>query len=79
MTLDFSSMRMPTLKIELIYMADGLFVYKTEDGYSVTNHQGYILKSAKTIQTCERFVEKELNQRRADEKINQDHIKNRAV
>lgn len=60
------------MKIKLIYMADGLFVYKTEDGYSVTNHQGYILKSAKTIQTCERFVEKELNQRRADEKINQD-------
>jgi hypothetical protein len=53
-------------------MADGLFVYKTEDGYSVTNHQGYILKSAKTIQTCDRFVQKELNQRRTDEKINQD-------
>ena len=60
------------MKIKLIYMSDGLFVYKTEDGYSVTNHQGYILKSAKTIQTCDRFVEKELNQRRADEKINQD-------
>ena len=60
------------MQIKLIYMADGLFVYKTEDGYSVTNHQGYILKSAKTIQTCDRFVEKELNQRRADEKINQD-------
>jgi len=58
------------MKIKLIYMADGLFVYKTEDGYSVTNHQGYILKSAKTIQTCDRFVQKELNQRRADEKIN---------
>ena len=56
------------MQIKLIYMADGLFVYKTEDGYSVTNHQGYILKSAKTIQTCDRFVEKELNQRRADEK-----------
>ena len=58
------------MKIKLIYMADGLFVYKTEDGFSVTNHQGYILKSAKTIQTCDRFVQKELNQRRADEKIN---------
>ena len=68
MTLDFSSMRMPTLKIELIYMADGLFVYKTEDGYSVTNHQGYILKSAKTIQTCDKFVKKELESRRAAEK-----------
>ena len=70
-------MRMPSLKIELIYMSDGLFVYKTEDGFSVTNHQGYILKSAKTIQTCDRFVQKELESRRvaeryAVEKINQD-------
>ena len=56
------------MKIKLIYMADGLFVYKTEDGYSVTNHQGYVLKSAKTIQTCDRFVQKELESRRAAEK-----------
>jgi len=56
------------MQIKLIYMADGLFVYKTEDGYSVTNHQGYILKSAKTIQTCERFVQKELESKRAAEK-----------
>ena len=49
-------------------MSDGLFVYKTEDGYSVTNHQGYVLKSAKTIQTCERFVQKELESKRAAEK-----------
>ena len=81
MTLDFSSMRMPSLKIELIYMSDGLFVYKTEDGFSVTNHQGYILKSAKTIRTCDRFVQKELESRRtaeryAIEKINQDQEKN---
>ena len=56
------------MQIKLIYMADGLFVYKTEDGYSVTNHQGYVLKSAKTIQTCDRFVQKELESRRAAEK-----------
>ena len=49
-------------------MSDGLFVYKTEDGYSVTNHQGYVLKAAKTIQTCERFVQKELESKRAAEK-----------
>ena len=65
------------MEIKLIYMSDGLFVYKTEDGYSVTNHQGFILKSAKTIQTCDRFVQKELESRRAAEryaveKINQD-------
>ena len=56
------------MQIKLIYMADGLFVYKTEDGYSVTNHQGYILKFAKTILTCDRFVQKELESRRAAEK-----------
>ena len=77
-------MRMPTLKIKLIYMSDGLFVYKTEDGYSVTNHQGYILKSAKTIQTCDRFVQKQLETRRvaeryAIEKINQDKNQSRSV
>jgi hypothetical protein len=60
-----------------MYMADGLFVYKTEDGYSVLNHMGFILKSAKTIQTCDRFVDKELTSRRAAEryaieKINKD-------
>ena len=48
------------MQIKLIYMSDGLFVYKTEDGY--------ILKSAKTIQTCDRFVQKELESRRAAEK-----------
>jgi hypothetical protein len=53
-------------------MADGLFVYKTEDGYSVLNEMGFILKSAKTIQTCDRYVDKELIKRRADEKINKD-------
>ena len=58
------------MQIKLIYMSDGLFVYKTEDGYSVLNHQGYILKSAKTIQTCDRFVQKELESRRAAEKKN---------
>ncbi len=72
------------MEIKLIYMSDGLFVYKTEDGYSVTNHQGYILKSSKTIQTCDRFVQKELESRRAAEryaieKINEEHIRNRGI
>ena len=44
------------MKIKLIYMADGLFVYKTEDGYSVLNHQGYVLKSSKTIYPCLKFI-----------------------
>ena len=77
MTLDFSSMRMPTLKIELIYMADGFYVYKMEDGYAVKDQFGYTLKTAKTVKTCDTYVQKQLDCRRtaeryAIEKINQD-------
>ena len=85
MTLDFSSMRMLSLKIEkFIYMADGFYVYKMEDGYAVKDQFGYTLNSAKTVKTCERYVQQQLQERRAVErkvieKINQDHIKNRAV
>ena len=63
-------MRMPTLKIKLIMMADGLYLYKTDEGYVVLNELGFILKSAKTIKTCDNFIQKTLHQRRADEKIN---------
>ena len=85
MTLDFSSMRMLSLKIEkFIYMADGFYVYKMEDGYAVKDQFGYTLKAAKTVKTCDRYVQQQLQERRAAErkvieKINQDHIKNRAV
>ena len=78
-------MRMPTLKIEkFIYMSGGFYVYKMEDGYAVKDQFGYTLKSAKTVKTCERYVQQQLQERRAVErkvieKINQDHIKNRAV
>ena len=78
-------MRMPTLKIEkFIYMADGFYVYKMEDGYAVKDQFGYTLKSAKTVKTCERYVQQQLQERRAVErkvieKINKDHIQNRAV
>ena len=61
---------MPTLKIKLIMMADGLYLYKTDEGYVVLNELGFILKSAKTIKTCDNFIQKTLHQRRADEKIN---------
>ena len=63
-------MRMPTLKIKLIMMADGLYLYKSDEGYVVLNELGFILKSAKTIKTCDNFIQKTLHQRRADEKIN---------
>ena len=78
MTLDFSSMRMPTLKIEkFIYMSDGFYVYKMEDGYAVKDEFGYTLKTAKTVKTCDTYVQKQLDCRRtaeryAIEKINQD-------
>ena len=85
MTLDFSSMRMPTLKIEkFIYMADGFYVYKMEDGYAVKDQFGYTLKTAKTVKTCDSYVQKQLETRRAAEryaieKINREHNKNRAI
>ena len=85
MTLDFSSMRMPTLKIEkFIYMADGFYVYKMEDGYAVKDQFGYTLKTAKTVKTCDNYVQKQLETRRAAEryaieKINREHNKNRAI
>ena len=85
MTLDFSSMRMPTLKIEkFIYMSGGFYVYKMEDGYEVKDQFGYTLKSAKTVKTCDTYVQKQLETRRAAERyaieqINREHIKNRSI
>jgi len=69
---------------KLIYMADGLFVYKLEAGYLVKDQYGYTLKTAKTIQTCDRYVDAQLTSRRAAEreaieKINQDKKENRAI
>ena len=61
-------MRMPTLKSELIYMADGLFLYKTDDSYVVKDQNDNILKQAKTYQTCSRYILKTLQSRRAAEK-----------
>ena len=58
------------MKIKLIMMADGLYLYKSDEGYVVLNELGFILKSAKTIKTCDNFIQKTLHQRRADEKIN---------
>ena len=71
-------MRMRTLKIEkFLYMSDGFYVYKMEDGYAVKDQFGYTLKSAKTVKTCDTYVQKQLDCRRtaeryAIEKINQD-------
>jgi hypothetical protein len=73
------------MKIEkFLYMADGFYVYKMEDGFEVKDQFGYTLKSAKTVKTCDSYVQKQLETRRAAEryaieKINQDHKENRAI
>ena len=85
MTLDSLSMRIPTLKIEkFIYMSDGFYVYKMEDGFEVKDQFGYTLKTAKTVKTCDNYVQKQLETRRAAERyaieqINQEHNKNRSI
>ncbi len=73
------------MKIEkFIYMADGFYVYKMEDGYEVKDQFGYTLKTAKTVKTCDSYVQKQLETRRvaeryAIEKINQDKNQSRSV
>ena len=73
------------MKIEkFIYMADGFYVYKMEDGYAVKDQFGYNLKTAKTVKTCDIYVQKQLEARRAAERyaierINREHNKNRAI
>ena len=62
-------MRMLTLKIEkLSYMADGLFLYKSSDGYVVRDENDNILKLSKTYQTCSRYILRTLQSRRAAER-----------
>lgn len=65
-------------------MADGFYVYKMEDGYAVKDQFGYTLKSAKTVKTCDSYVQKQLETRRAAERyaierINQEHNNNRSI
>jgi hypothetical protein len=49
-------------------MADGFYVYKMEDGYAVKDQFGYTLKTAKTVKTCENYVQLQLQTRRAAER-----------
>jgi hypothetical protein len=73
------------MKIEkFIYLADGFYVYKMEDGYAVKDQFGYTLKTAKTLKTCDKYVQQQLQTRRvaeryAIEKINQDQEKHRSL
>lgn len=72
------------MKIDFISRTEDFYLYKTEDGYAVIGQFGYILKKAKTVKTCERYIQKQLESRRAAEryaieKIDQDKNQNRSV
>ena len=54
--------------MKMLYMADGLFLYKIDDSYIVKDQNDNILKQAKTYQTCSRYILKTLQSRRAAEK-----------
>ena len=59
--------------MKLVYMADGLFLYKSCDGYVVLDQNDNILKLSKTCQSCSKYILKTLQTRRAaeNETINQ--------
>lgn len=61
-------MRMLTLKIDFISRTEDFYLYKTEDGYAVIGQFGYIFKKAKTVKTCERYIQKQLESRKAAER-----------
>ena len=73
------------MKIEkFIYRTADFYLYKMEDGYAVKDQFGYTLKSAKTLKTCQTYVQKQLESRRAAERyaieqINREHNKNRPI
>ena len=52
----------------MITMSDGLFLYKSSDGYVVMDENDNILKLSKTYQTCIRYIIKTLHSRRAAER-----------
>lgn len=53
---------------KLLYMADGLFLYKKENSYIVMDQLDNILKESSTSQTCSRYILKTLQSRRAAER-----------
>ena len=54
--------------MKLVYMADGLFLYKSCDGYVVMDENDNILKLSKTYQTCSRYILRTLQSRRTAER-----------
>jgi hypothetical protein len=54
--------------MKMISMSDGLFLYKSSDGFVVMDENDNILKLSKTYQTCSRYILKTLQSRRAAER-----------
>ena len=54
--------------MKLIYMADSLFLYETDNGYIVTDQNDNVLKEFKTSVSCSRYILKTLQSRRAAER-----------
>ena len=54
--------------MKMISMSDGLFLYKSSDGFVVMDENDNILKLSKTYQTCIRYILKTLNSRIAAER-----------
>ncbi len=70
--------------MKLIYMADGLFLYKKENSYVVMDQNDNVLKELKTSTSCARYILKTLQSRRAAERqaienTHQDKNKNCAI
>jgi hypothetical protein len=53
-------------------MADGLFLYKTDNTYIVKDQNDNILKEAKTSKTCNSYISRTLQSRRAAERAASD-------
>ena len=54
--------------MKMISMSDGLFLYKSSDGFVVMDENDNILKLSKTSATCSRYILKTLHSRRSAER-----------
>ena len=54
--------------MKMISMSDGLFLYKSSDGFVVMDENDNILKLSKAYQTCIRYILKTLHSRRVAER-----------
>ena len=61
-------MTLGIIMMKLISMADGLFLYKSYDGYAVMDQNDNILKLSKACLSCSRYIQQTLQSRRAAER-----------